>query len=78
MLLSNTPSHNPLKQQAVTRRVFKLPPKSGSSKNPQPIREALLGNVYHVSWTTMVPSMVLYFTCFHLWNFKLPRHFAIS
>ena len=50
----------PLRQQAVTRRVFKLPPKSGLSKNSQPIREALLGNVYHVSWTAIVPTLVLY------------------
>jgi hypothetical protein len=42
---------------SLTRRVFKLPPKSGSSKNSQPIREALLGNVYHVSSTAMVPRV---------------------
>jgi tetratricopeptide (TPR) repeat protein len=37
MPLSNTPCHSPLKQQAVTRRVTKVRPKSGSSQNARPI-----------------------------------------
>jgi hypothetical protein len=36
MLLSNTPCQSPLKQRAVARRVFKLPPKVVHPENSKP------------------------------------------
>jgi len=141
MLLSNTPSHNLLKQQAGERGLQSAPrlrvglpncrqkvvhpkidslsakrcsatftmltgPQSfhqwcytktadKSSRHAPPCRSQscfcqdsrwtahgmcllLCGRHMECAYYFEFCRLCLYFSCFHLWNFKLPRHFAIS